>query len=111
MAKQKKTTADAKSLWGIDMGGTKMEGAILRSAEKPDVLFRDRVPTEGDKGYEHILNQTKKLFDLMVAEAGFKPKKIGIGTPGVHDPKLGTMKNCNTVAMNGKPMKDDLEKL
>ena len=69
MTKQKKLKADAKSLWGIDMGGTKMEGAILQSAENPAVLFRDRVPTEGDKGYQHILNQTKKLFDMMVGQA------------------------------------------
>lgn len=111
MTKQPKTKFDSKNLWGIDMGGTKMEGAILRSAEDPEVLFRDRVPTEADQGYEHMLGQTKKLVDLMSKAAGHKPIQIGIGTPGVHDPKLGTMKNCNTVAMNGRPMKKDLEKL
>jgi fructokinase len=111
MAKQKKSTVNENSLWGIDMGGTKMEGVILKSADDPEVLFRDRIPTEADQGYEHILQQTKKLFELMKKEAGFKPSRIGIGTPGVHDPKLGTMKNCNTVVMNGKPMKKDLEKL
>lgn len=106
-----KNKPDEKSLWGIDMGGTKMEGVILRSAKNPEVLFRTRVPTEADKGYQHILNQTKKLVDLMRDEAGFSPAKLGIGTPGVHDPRLGTMKNCNTVAMNGQPMKKDLEGL
>lgn len=99
-----------KNLWGIDMGGTKMEGAVLQSAENPKVLFRTRVPSEADKGYEHILGQMEKLIDEMIEAAGYKPSIIGIGTPGVHDPKLGTMKNCNTVAMNGKPMKADLEK-
>jgi predicted NBD/HSP70 family sugar kinase len=93
------------------MGGTKMEGVILRSAKKPEVLFRERVPTESEGGYEHMLKQTKKLVDMMRKSAGYKPTRIGIATPGVHDPKLGTMKNCNTVAMNGKPMKKDLEKL
>jgi len=99
------------NLWGIDMGGTKMEGAILQSAENPKVLFRTRVPSEADKGYDHILSQMKKLIDMMIDAAGYKPTMIGIGTPGVHDPRLGTMKNCNTVVMNGKPMKADLEKL
>lgn len=106
-----KQTIDQGALWGIDMGGTKIEGVILKSAADPQVLFRDRVPTEADQGYDQILKQTKKLVDMMRKEAGYKPVKIGIGTPGVHDPKLGTMKNCNTVAMNGKPMKRDLEKL
>ena len=40
-----------------------------------------------------------------------RPEKIGFSTPGVLDPKLGTMKNCNTVVMNGQPMKDDLERI
>jgi fructokinase len=99
------------SLWGIDIGGTKMEGVILKSAKNPEVLFRDRVPTEASKGYDHILNQIKKLVDMMEAYAGFKPTAIGMGTPGVHDPKLGTMKNCNTIVMNGRTMKSDLEKM
>jgi fructokinase len=110
MTKQSKKSAD-KNLWGIDMGGTKIEGAILRSQENPEVLFRSRVPTESEKGYDHMLSQVKTLVDIMKKEAGYKPATIGVGTPGVHDPKLGTMKNCNTVAMNGKPMKKDLEKL
>jgi fructokinase len=111
MSKQEKNRVDSKSLWGIDMGGTKMEGVILKSARNPEVLFRNRVPTEAEKGYEHMLGQVKKLLDMMKEESGSTPMAIGIGTPGVHDPKLGTMKNCNTVAMNGKAMKSDLEKL
>ena len=111
MAKKSKGAIDAKSLWGIDMGGTKIEGVILRSAGNPEVLYRDRVPTEADQGYDHILHQVNKLVDMMKKEAGFLPKRIGIGTPGTNDPKLGTMKNCNSVVLNGKPMKTDLEKL
>jgi fructokinase len=111
MSKQARSTITEKSLWGIDMGGTKLEGVILKSASDPKVLFRDRVATEADQGYDHIMNQIKKLVDMMVSEAGFKPKTIGIGTPGVHDPKSGNMKNCNAVVLNGKPLKKDLEKL
>lgn len=111
MSKQKKNKVDEKSLWGIDLGGTKIEGIILRSAKNPEVLFRDRVPTEAEHGYDHILEQAKKLFDMMQKEAGLKPARVGIATPGVLDPKLGTMKNCNTVALNGKPLKKDLEKV
>ena len=110
MAKQNKKWSD-ENLWGIDMGGTKIEGAILRSASNPEVLFRTRIPTESDKGYDHMLSQVNTLVDVMRKEAGYKPATIGVGTPGVHDPKLGTMKNCNAVAMNGKPMKKDLENM
>src|SRR6478735_6462088 len=101
----------SQSLWGIDLGGTKVEGAILRSAEQPDVLFRDRLSTEAEKGYDHILGQIKKVVDQMEAKAGFKPEKIGIATPGTLDPGLGTMKNSNSTSLNGRPLKADLEKL
>ncbi len=97
------------TLWGIDLGGTKIEGIVLRSAEDPEVLFRDRVPTEADKGYRHILGQVEKLVGSMEAATGNKPLRIGFATPGVLDPKFGLMKNCNTVTMNGQPMKADLQ--
>ena len=99
------------NLWGIDMGGTKIEGVILKSAKDPKVLFRDRLPTEADKGYQHILSQVGKVVNMMKKHAGTEPSRIGFSTPGTLDPKLGTMKNCNSVAMNGQPMKSDLEKV
>ncbi len=101
----------SKNLWGIDLGGTKVECAVLESAQNPNVLFRDRLSTEADKGYDHILGQIKRVVDQMEAKAGFKPAQIGIGTPGTLDPRLNTMKNCNTTIVNGKPLKSDLEKL
>jgi fructokinase len=109
MNKQKPDSKDKDTLWGIDMGGTKIEGVILRSTKNPEILFRDRLPTEADLGYEHILDQVKRVVDLMIAHAGYKPERIGFGTPGALDPKLGVMKNCNTVTMNNQPMKKDLE--
>lgn len=99
------------NLWGIDLGGTKVEGAVLNSAADPRVLFRDRLPTEGHKGYDHILGQIKTVVDKMEATMGYKPSKIGIATPGTLDPVLGLMKNCNSTNINGKPLKKDLEKL
>ena len=104
-------TDRSQNLWGIDLGGTKVEGAILKSAQRPEVLFRDRLSTEADKGYDHILGQIKKVVDKMEAHAGYKPAQIGIATPGTLDPLLGTMKNCNSTALNGRPLKMDLEKL
>ncbi|MFM8912829.1 MAG: ROK family protein, partial [Flammeovirgaceae bacterium] len=101
----------SKHLWGIDLGGTKAEGVVLGESGLNDILFRDRVPTESDKGYPHILGQVKKLVDQMEQKMGYRAAKLGIGTPGTLDPKLGTMKGCNTVAMNFQPMKADLEKL
>ncbi|MFM7854786.1 MAG: ROK family protein, partial [Flammeovirgaceae bacterium] len=91
--------------------GTKAEGVVLGAGGLNDILFRDRVPSESEKGYQHILGQVNKLVDQMEHTMGYRATKLGIGTPGTLDPKLGTMKGCNTVSMNFQPMKADLEKM
>jgi predicted NBD/HSP70 family sugar kinase len=96
-------------LWGIDLGGTKIEGVILRSVDDPTPLIRTRVDTEAPKGYEHIIGQIARLVGDMEERSGLKPRKIGIGTPGVLDPSLQTMKNSNTTVLNGKPLLRDVE--
>jgi fructokinase len=98
-------------LWGIDLGGTKAEGAVLGPGRLNDIRFRDRVPTGADNGYEHILNQVKTLLGMMEKKVGYRPERLGICTPGTLDPGLGTMKGCNSECMNGQPMKTDLEDL
>lgn len=45
--------------WGIDMGGTKIEGVVLQSKPNFNIISRLRVPTEQEGGYEHVLNQFK----------------------------------------------------
>jgi len=98
-------------LWGIDLGGTKIEGAILPSLNDPVPIIRTRIDTEASKGYDHILRQIEKLVKQMQHESSLAPQKIGFGTPGVLDPHLQTMKNCNSTALNEKPLKKDLEEI
>ncbi|HEV2483706.1 MAG TPA: ROK family protein [Puia sp.] len=97
-------------LWGLDLGGTKIEGVILESIANPTPIVRTRVDTEAAKGYEHIIGQIAKLVANMETQSGLKPTALGIGTPGVLDPTLQVMKNANTTVLNGKPLKKDLEK-
>ena len=99
------------ALWGIDLGGTKIEGAILKSSVDPQVIFRDRLPTEGIKGYDHILRQIQRVVEQMERSHGKRPSRIGIGTPGTLDPRMGVMKNSNTTCINGRPLKSDLEQV
>jgi fructokinase len=107
-------------LWGVDLGGTKIEGVVCDSADLSKALVRQRVPTEAEQGYEHILGQIRKLIGgltqslepilgLRAGEAA--PKRIGIGTPGTLDPDRGTLKNSNTQCLNGKALQRDLEAL
>ena len=96
-------------LWGIDLGGTKVEGVILPSHGSPQPVLRMRVDTEASKGYTHIVGQIKKLVQQMQNESGISPQQIGFGTPGVLDPVLQSMKNCNSTGLNGMPLQKYLE--
>ena len=44
------------SLYGIDLGGTKIEGAVIDPGKPDQALCRLRVPTEAAKGYRHALD-------------------------------------------------------
>lgn len=102
---------NGKPIWGVDLGGTKIEGVILESASNMNIIERMRIPTEGAKGYHHVLHQVKSLIDQMSAKTGLQPSYVGMGTPGVLDPDLDTMKNCNSTSLNGKHLKKDLQNL
>ena len=41
-------------LLGIDLGGTKIEGIVLKSKENPEEVIRHRVDTEEEKGLSLI---------------------------------------------------------
>ncbi|MEM1320084.1 MAG: ROK family protein [Bacteroidota bacterium] len=96
-------------IWGIDLGGTKIEGVVLEDRETPNALKRLRIPTEAHLGYHHVIDQISRLTEVLTAETGVKPASIGIGTPGVLDPITRTMKNCNMTCLNNMPLKRDLE--
>ncbi len=94
--------------WGIDLGGTKVEGTVLN--ENREALVRLRIPTEASGGYRHILGRVAMLVEQMADRLGSSiPEQIGIGTPGRLDLKTGRLKNSNTVCLNGEPLLDDLE--
>ena len=96
---------------GIDLGGTKIEGIILKSDKKPIEIERLRINTEEDKGYNQIINNIKKLVDTLENKVNYKFKKIGIGTPGTLDPETQLLKNSNSQNLNKKSIKSDLENL
>lgn len=98
-------------LWGIDLGGTKIEGVAIHIKPELKVVERMRVPTEADQGYDHILTQIKKLIAQIADKTNAYPTFLGIGTPGIVDQETHLIKNSNTLGLIGRPMKEDLENL
>ncbi|MCX7591980.1 MAG: ROK family protein [Kiritimatiellae bacterium] len=94
---------------GIDLGGTKIEGIVL--SDTGQELFRKRIPTRQEQGYEAILTRIKHLYEEMKEHINHTAHTFGIGTPGALSVRTGLLKNSNTVCLNGKPIKQDLERL
>jgi predicted NBD/HSP70 family sugar kinase len=97
------------SLFGVDVGGTKIEGAVIDPAHPDRALCRLRVPTESARGYAHIRRQIRTLVGQMEQASGLpRPRWIGFGTPGATDPSTGVLKNSNTTCLNGQRLQADL---
>jgi fructokinase len=92
---------------GVDLGGTKIEGVVLDRAGQP--VVRRRVPTEQERGYEHIVETAASLVESLRAVAG-DCTAIGVGTPGAVSSHTGLMKNCNTLCLNGRDLPGDLSR-
>jgi fructokinase len=111
---------------GVDLGGTKTEAVVVRlGGEEPQVLARRRVATGADRGYEHILEQTRALVADVARDAGIGlvgsaalSVGIGVGMPGSVTSRaedgarspLPLVKNSNTTCLNGRPFHADLAK-
>ena len=86
---------------GVDLGGTKIEAIALDRGGRE--VFRKRIATpRGDYA------ATISAVAALVGEAG--GGSIGIGIPGALSHVTGLVKNANSTWLNGKPLKQDLEK-
>ena len=90
---------------GIDLGGTKTEVAVLDAAG--GFVFRERLPTpQGD--YAGTIETNARLVERAESAVG-AVHSIGMGTPGAISPRSGLIKNANSVVLNDKPLKHDVE--
>jgi fructokinase len=91
---------------GVDFGGTKIEAAAL--AQDGRIVGRLRQPNPGE--YGAALARVAELVADAEKQAGEKAKAVGVGVPGSVSPKTGMLRNANSVWLNGKPFREDLEK-
>ncbi len=92
---------------GIDLGGTKIEAAVL--GDDGAVRARRRVATPRDD-YAATLRSIAALVEDLEAEMG-SAAVVGVGMPGTISPATGLVKNANSVWLNGRPLADDLRRV
>ncbi|MEE2876240.1 MAG: ROK family protein [Candidatus Neomarinimicrobiota bacterium] len=93
---------------GIDIGGTKIEAVVLDNVGK--VLLRERVPTERENGYDHIMNQLSFLHGKLrgCLDEDFL---FGVCVPGPLNAEGDRMKHGNTQVLVGEPLRNDIKSI
>ncbi|MEL7467613.1 MAG: ROK family protein [Pseudomonadota bacterium] len=92
---------------GLDIGGTKIEAALLT----PDgtVAARERVAMPHI--YGDVLAVIADLVDRVERMAGVTSASAGVGTPGSLSPVTGKMRNAFSTPFNDKPLDVDLARV
>jgi len=90
---------------GIDLGGTKTEGILIDNSGKE--LSRNRIKTE--KNYDGTIQGIISIVKQFENDFG-NSESVGIGMPGAVSSDSALVKNANSIWLNGKPFKKDLEK-
>jgi fructokinase len=110
---------------GIDLGGTKIELAVLDAANR--IAYRTRVATpQGDyagtlDAIAGLVERAMAWADLAQVSAGetangreklaliHAKTPIGIGIPGTESPATGRIKNANSTCLIGQSLRADVE--
>src|SRR5205814_2189072 len=90
---------------GIDLGGTKIEGAAIDAGGS--VRFRHRVATPA-QDYRGTIDAIIALVGTIERQIG-TTAPVGIGIPGAVSPISGLIKNANSTWLIGRPLLRDLE--
>ncbi len=93
--------------FGVDLGGTKIE--IIALGDDGRELLRRRIATPRED-YDAILDAVAALVRDAEAELG-ETGSVGIGTPGSISRATGLLRGSNSICLNGKPIRADLERL
>ena len=89
---------------GIDYGGTKIEGILLN--KRGEQIERKRYSYE--KNYKSGIDTVKKLVNEFDKISG-ENCSVGFGIPGFSSKDTGLVTNANSLWLNDKPFKSDLE--
>ncbi len=95
---------------GIDLGGTKIEGVVVQKTTGGllgEPIHTVRVPTEADKGFDHVVDSVVHLIDTLTEKSGDPGIQVGMGMPGSLTAE-GTVRNSNAVCLNGTYFREEV---
>jgi fructokinase len=90
---------------GVDLGGSKIE--VLAMDERDAELLRRRIATPQGDYHATVAAVAALVTDIEQRLGG--AGTVGVGTPGAISPANGIIKNANSVCLNGRRLRDDLQ--
>jgi fructokinase len=90
---------------GVDLGGTKIEGAAIDAFGSVRVRRRVLTPAQD---YHGTIDAIIALIAGIEQEIG-ATATVGIGIPGAISPASGLVKNANSTWLIGRPLQQDIE--
>lgn len=106
---------EKKYYLGLDVGGTKVEGAIAildQTTHEIHVLSKKRIPSVHDT--KKFTQNLGDLIQELLVDTGLRMNQlhaIGLGLPGTLDPKTSVMLNGNTTFLVGFDLVNHLKEL
>src|SRR5213075_1732887 len=99
-------------LVGIDIGGTNVKIGIIRTGDQFAVLKKISMPTNATDSAETFVQRVADATKKLIAESGQKQLGVGVGCPGLIDPKSGMVKKSpNLPNLPHFPLRDRLQSL
>ncbi len=97
---------------GVDLGGTNIAVGLVDEDGK--ILHKDSVPTLLERGAEPIVKDMANLSLKVIKDAGYTlddVKAVGVGVPGIADPKTGVVIFCTNLKWHMVPLRQIMQSI
>ncbi len=90
---------------GIDVGGTSAKAGVVD--ENGNILHKDSCPTGIERGHEPVIHDIAQLALRVLDGSGHalgEVCSVGIGIPGIQDPRTGRVPFCTNLGWHDVPL-------
>ena len=95
---------------GVDLGGTGIKAGVVN--EKGEILSKGSTPTMAERPYQAVIADIATLCKTVAADANITVEDIeaiGVGVPGICDPKTGIIPKCTNLGWFDVPFVSELQ--
>ena len=96
---------------GIDVGGTGLKAGIVD--EQGNILAKQSCPTGQERGHEAVIHDMAQLALRTLEASGHALEEvhsIGIGIPGIQDPRTNRVPFCTNLGWHDVPLMELMQK-